>query len=299
MAIASIGFCSLPIPEKPPKWDNWNFDRKMWWRRNNPDPRIPYHLLVDKLKSKEIMKQYFKTAEIYYATDDPQTLPVDQLPRNYIMKANNASGRGVLVRNGKIIARHKRDISFVPIAATENNLRSFAETWLNDPFSSKYGEKQYDFVKPMILFEEYLENLTMDIELFCFYGKVQIIELLFIRNYKKGPVISFYDSEWNLIKTDHKKHPVKNVAISKPEWLDKLIAITEELTQNIDQIRVDYYLCAGEICFGEFTFTTGESVIPDRLQKRMGDYWSFPENNETMANFGQLGTVSEALNLGN
>lgn len=277
LTVTCVGFCSCPIPEKPSDWDNWSFDEKVTWRGQNLDPRIPYESLTDKVKVKEIMQKYFLTAKTLFVTDNPQSISVKKLPSSYIMKANNASGRGLLVKDGMIFARRKRDSDLSPTPATNKILRSYAKTWLETPFAPLSElDKQYTLIKPMILFEEFLDDLVMDIELFCFYGKVKLIEVLYINAYKNKPVISFYDPVWKLIEVTHPKYEVKREMIDKPDWLEELIAVTEQLTKNIDQVRVDFYLTGKGIYFGEFTFTTGRHVIPESLQKIMGSYWEYP-----------------------
>jgi hypothetical protein len=171
----------------------------------------------------------------------------------------------------------KRDINFVPIPVNDSLLISYAKTWLAETYSPK-AEYQYGLIKPMILFEEYLENITMDIELFCFNGEVKLIEILLIDAYKNKPIISFYDADWNLLETHHPFHKVRNQPIDRPIWLDQLFEFVKQYTQSIDQVRVDFYLNGEDIYFGEFTFTTGNGVVPSTFQKMLGSFWNFPEN---------------------
>ena len=156
-------------------------------------------------------------------------------------------------------------------------------------------------MKPMIVIEEYLDKLCKDINLFCFYGKVQIIRVLFIDDYAKKPIVSFYDPEWNLITVDESYfHVVQNIAIDKPRWLDQLVAFTGQMTQNIDHVRVDYFDVGDEIYFGEFSFTSGPRVVPPEFQSKLGSYWIYPEEIEnfgqvTIPETGLIGTVEKKL----
>ena len=115
LLLLSILFVSFtPIPKKPPYWDHWTFSKKVIWRGKNLDPRIPYELLVDKLKVKEIMQAHVLVAKTLFATDEPKKISVANLPKTYLMKANNGSGRGLLVKDGILLARKKRDLDFIP-----------------------------------------------------------------------------------------------------------------------------------------------------------------------------------------
>lgn len=280
LVITSLSFGA--IPTKPKDWDNWTFDKKRSWRGKNPDPRIPYGLLVDKLKVKEIMgrQNTVGVAKTLYATDDPQTISIDNLPGSYLMKANNACKRGLKVIDGKLTAKNKGKQISTPTPVTNEILQKFAADWLKSRYSAKYGERQYSLVTPMILFEEYLENYTMDIEFFCIYGKAHLIKAGIYRDNFR---VFFYDPEWNLLKTN-----TNGKNLPKPEWLDKLAAFTEKLVQNIDHVRVDYIVCKDAIYFGEFTFTTGMHVVPRGLQQQLGSYWVYPEEELVGDKFGQL-----------
>jgi hypothetical protein len=266
------------IPKKPFGWDEWTFDEKVAWRGKHLDPRIPYASYVDKVGVKQIVGNDILTAKTLHVTDNLKQIFAWQPPQKYLMKANNASGRGLLVVDEMILARMKRDRNFVPVPATQALLFSYAKQWLSTPYQSN-AELQYGLIHPRILFEEYLEHITMDIELFCFNGEVELIEVLFIDSYKNDPVISFYDRNWNLLETTHPTHTVRKTPINRPHWLDKLFVFVKHYTQNIDQVRVDFYLNGEYIYFGEFTFTTGAGVVPSFFQRRLGQCWKYPEVN--------------------
>jgi hypothetical protein len=278
LLVSSFAFCTSSIPEKPSGWDEWTFDEKIAWRGQHLDPRIPYATYADKIKVKEIVGNSILTAKLLRATDNLRLISTRGLPRSYLMKPNNASSRGLLIIDGMILARMKRDCNFVPVAAKDRTLRLYARHWLSTPFNP-HTEFQYGLIKPMILFEEYLEDITLDIELFCFNGEVKLIEVLFTDSYKNNPVISFYDRNWNLLQTTHPVHEVKNTPIDRPLCLDELFAFAKQFTQDIDQVRVDFFLNGKDPYFGEFTFTTGTKVVPETFQQMLGRCWKYPEVN--------------------
>ena len=111
----SLGFCSPSIPPKPRGWDNWDFNQKVAWRGEKLDPRIPYGLLVDKLRVKEIIKNSVLVAKTLLATDDPKDISIQSLPSSYVMKANNACDRGVLVKDGMIWADTSKMSTSLPL----------------------------------------------------------------------------------------------------------------------------------------------------------------------------------------
>lgn len=282
--LVEVQLFSLPPPNKPSNWDNWKFSQKIIWRGRNLDPRIPYGPLVDKLKVKKIMQNEIPTARVIFATNDPSQIFVEKLPKTFVMKANNASGRGILVKDGIVLATKKRESNFSPTKCTNTFLRSYAEYWLKDLYA-KNGEKQYELVKPMIFFEEYLEDITMDIELYFFNGKVRLIALLFNNGYEKKPNVSFYDENWNLfVDIKHPTLVVRTEPIEKPSWIDKLIAFGERFAEKMDHVRIDFFVSKNTIYFCEFTFTTGGGYNMNHLNFMVGNYWNFPHPNDPLVN---------------
>lgn len=274
---------SVHPPEKPQGWDTWEFNQKIVWRGLNLDPRIPYGLLVDKLRVKKIVQDEIATAKVFFATNNPAEIILGNLPKSFIMKANNASGRGILVKDGVVIASKKRDTNFLKKECSDEFLRSSAEKWLANLYAAA-KEKQYALVEPMIIFEEFLENIKLEIELYLFNGKVRVIGVFFVEGYEKNPVVSYYDENWNLFHINHPKFLVKNEPIEKPAYIDKLIAFGERFGEKIDHVRVDFFITADEIYFGEFTFTTGGGKNLPHLNWMIGDYWDLPDPNDPLIN---------------
>lgn len=274
---------SISPPEKPVNWDKWTFHQKIRWRGRNLDPRIPYAPLVDKLEVKKNVQDEISTATVFLATNDPTQIFMEKLPKSFIMKANNASGRGILVKNGMVIATKKREANFIPRECTDDFLRSYAQTWLSDLFGAN-KQKQYGLIKPMIFFEEFLENITMDIELYFFNGKVRVIGLFFNEGYSKNPKVSYYDENWNLFDVKHPRLATNTEPIDKPPYLDKLIAFGERFAEKVDHVRVDFFVTEKEIYFGEFTFTTGGGYSLPHLDLMIGNFWDFPDPNDPLVN---------------
>jgi hypothetical protein len=282
LLISIKAFCELP-PNKPKEWDHWKFNQKILWRSTHLDPRIPYAPLVDKITAKQVVQEDIKSAQTYFATDDPSQIFMENLPDTFIMKANNACGRGILVKNGVIIATRKRETDFQPIPCTNEFLRSYAEKWLSTLYA-KGKEMQYGLVKPMVFFEEYIEGITHEIELYFFNGKVRVITLFFIDGYTTIPEVSYYDENWNLFNTTHPLFRIKTEPIEKPAYIDELIAFSERLVKKIDHVRVDFFIKGDEIYFGEFTFTTGGGHGLHHLNKAIGKRWKFPSPKKSLVN---------------
>ena len=162
-----------------------------------------------------------------------------------------------MVKDGEVLATKKREAGFVPTQCTNDFLRSYAKKWLNSLYAAD-KEKQYELIKPMIFFEEYLDDIDMEVELYFFNGKARVITLFFVDGYINKPTVSYYDANWNLFNVIHPKFTVKTDPIQKPPFVDKLIAFGERYAKKIDHVRIDFFITRKkEIYFGEFTFTTG------------------------------------------
>lgn len=281
LLLIAPGFSS--VPEKPLNWNKWTFSQKIRWRGVNLDPRIPYGPLVDKLQVKHIVQDEVSTAKVFFATNDPAEIFLENLPNNFIMKANNASGRGVLVKDGVVIATKKRETNFVQKKCSNEFLRSYAKKWLINLDVAK-KQKQYGLIEPMILFEEFLEDITMEIELYLFNGKVRVIAVFFVDGYNKNPVVSYYDENWNLFQINHPRFLTKSEPIEKPAYMDKLISFGERFGEKMDHVRIDFFLRGNDIYFGEFTFTTGGGYSLHHLNLMVGNYWDFPDPNDSLIN---------------
>lgn len=277
LILTCSGICLSSLPPSFSDWNEWLFHQKIGWRGLHLDSRIPYELLVDKLEVKKYVCDDILVAKTFFATDDPELIFMESLPNIFMMKANNACDRGLLVKDGMLLLRKKDDYNFVPIPVTNEILRSYAKKWLKIPFMPN-TEFQYGLIKPMILFEEYLHNYNKEIQLFCFYGETKLIRIFFRGgNRKKQDPFSYYDLNWNLLDCSHSEYETKK--IDKPEWLDKLLSFAEKFTTTIDHVRVDFFLDDQDLYFGEFTFTTEggwTGLIPDDLQKFLGSCWDYP-----------------------
>lgn len=60
-----------------------------------------------------------------------------------------------------------------------------------------------------------------------------------------------------------------DIILSKPKNLDKMIEYAKLLSEDIPQVRVDFYDVEGEIYFGEMTFTGNQGRMPYYTQETL------------------------------
>jgi hypothetical protein len=281
-----IIFAILPVflqaIQEPANWDEMTFQEKIIWRGKNPDPRINYALLVDKLRVKDYVKDHVNVAHVYFATNQPQKISLKNLPSSFIMKPNNAAYRLLIVKDGMVIADKKRQGEFIPYPATDELLQQKAKEWLGKTFTPK-KQKQYLLVKPMILIEELLEPISIELHFHCFYGEVKTMSYTADEVFSNVPGVSIYDRDWNLLPVTVPGYDKKTEAIEKPYFLDDLIVITEELTKGTDYVRVDYMICEETPYFCEFTFTPFCGKVdyePKSFLDEMSSYWRYPKKGD-------------------
>ena len=142
-----------------------SFNEKIQWLKlyyKHPD----MHKIVCKYNFKKyIEKKAGKgyTVPLYGAWTDERNIDFDKLPRSFVLKSNCSSGGNFI----KII----KDKSKINIAELRKELRSWLEPskLMINSYCSAYWK-----VRPMILAEEYIEQLdgqVYDYKFFCFGGE--------------------------------------------------------------------------------------------------------------------------------
>lgn len=197
-------------------------------------------------------------------------IPFDDLPEQYVLKANHGCGYNIIVKDKKQF--HQEDA------------KKKLSKWLKTNFAYSAGlELHYKMIKPVIIAEQYIENLNgelNDYKVFCFNGKARYI--MFLKDRQTKLKMAFYDTEWNLMPFVY-SHERLTEEIPRPDNLDELIRISEKLAEGFPHVRVDFYrLNNGEYRFGELTFTSFSGACiwtPPEYNKILGDLIELPEKN--------------------
>ncbi len=201
--------------------------------------------------------------EVFHVTDDPKTIPFDQLPEEYVIKPTHMSGPIIFIDEDE--------------ESDRSSIRQSCEKWLNTTYGTVKEEYWYSKIKPRIIIEERLKDdkydVPPDFKFFVFHGNVEYIQVDTNRvtNHKRR----FYDKNWNAqeFKLKYSLGPV----IDEPNSLDKMINIAEKLGNDFDFIRVDLYkLNNDRIVFGELTVahgSGGEQFKPQKYDFKFGSLW--------------------------
>ncbi len=249
-----------------------SFNQKINWRKvHDRNPLLP--VLVDKFKVREYIKTIIGEAEaekllipLLYVTSQPKTIPFDELPDQYVIKANHGSGTNIIVRDATKMNRQK--------AIKE------CYKWLSMPYGFFKHEWAYKKVDRKIIVESLLKdekgNIPKDYKFHIFHGKVfmiQVNEGLFFD--KATRTLTLYTPKWERIEVfwEIKSKPRNE----KPERLNEMIRLAERVAKDFDYLRVDLYSTPQGVFIGELTVypTSGMARIkPTSFDFEVGKNWN-------------------------
>ena len=204
--------------------------------------------------------------ELLWHGFDPEDIPYDCLPEQFVIKVTHGSTFNIIVKDKQKLDRQ----------SVSRKIRK----WLKADFIACYGEWFYGQIPPRIIVEKYLENSDKqelrDYKVFCFNGKAKLIDVHSGRfgDHRRN----VYDLNWNFLKDVYLKYEHDEV-IPKPEVLQELLQYAETLSSKFLHARVDFFIVDGKIYFGEITFTNGagfDSIKPYSFDVEMGNMLELP-----------------------
>lgn len=200
-----------------------------------------------------------------------EDIRLSELPSAFVMKVNHGSGQNWIVRD-----KHELQESAFR--------RQFME-WMRISHYETSREWPYKDMCPRMVVEELLLDeqgaIPEDYKLHCFGGRVEVIQVDIDR--ETAHRRNFYNGEWQLqpfIWTEWEgDEPLwpNGRAVKRPERLEEMIRIAEELSADFPYVRVDLFQCQSQIYFGELTFYHGsglERFEPFEYDRRFGELLS-------------------------
>lgn len=203
--------------------------------------------------------------------DNVSDIDFEKLPNEFVLKATHGSGDILLVTN-------KFNL----------NWNDVIKTFKKD-LSKRYGAIEsghhYMRIVPRIIAEELIKNdeettktsfSLIDYKLWCFNGKCHYIWACSNRNEHSTEVMT-YDREWNA----YPEYSIfydgyrQGELLPKPLNLERMIEISEKLSEDMPCVRVDLYNVSGKVYFGELTFTSYgglQDFYTDDFQKLAGSH---------------------------
>ena len=242
------------------------FNEKLQWLKLY-DRKPEYTTMVDKYAVKKyvadiIGEEYIiPTLGVWYHFDE---IDFDKLPNHFVLKCTHDSG-------GIVICKDKNKLDL-------KSAKKKIEKCLKRNYYWSSREWPYKDVKPRIIAEPYMEDSKahelIDYKFMCFNGKVKCSFTCSERFSKDGLKVTFFDKDWNIMPFE-RHYPASKNPPKKPINYDKMIQFSEQLSQGISFVRVDFYEINGQLFFGELTFYPGsgfEEFTPEEWDYKLGDF---------------------------
>ena len=267
-----------------------SFNEKILWKKfYDRNPLLP--VVADKYRVRDYLRKVLgqKAAEkimvpLFYVTDKPETIPLDTLKKEYVIKPNHASGMMILAEDIKgqkrytFIKEEKIDNVIFDCKNARDEIVKTCKDWLSYPFGFFHHEWAYQKIKDRkIIIEKLLRNTNgktpNDYKFFLFNGKYHFLLIEYDRYFEINRVL--YAADWKLLKSYHGERE------KKPENFKSMVNLAEELGKPFDCIRIDLYLVDGKIYFGEMTHYSASArsnFNPKSFDFKLGSKWKIVPN---------------------
>ena len=241
---------------------------KVFWLSMHTDTS-QWSELTDKYAVRAYVEQRCGTNllnQLYGLYDSVEDIKWDELPQQFILKTTNGCASNFIVY----------DKATADFELIKEKLR----LWLKLKFGDLTGQPHYSRIKPRIIAEKLLvqdgdpKKALIDYKFNCFDGKVHSCAVFSDRlpnSHTFGRMI--YDADWNphpeWLDTNSPKVRLREV--EKPECLEQMKQIAQQLSKGFPTVRIDLYQIDNKPIFGEMTFTPGLAPYTTQFQRMMGD----------------------------
>jgi len=281
---------TLKNSAKNPDTFNKKIRYKMAYDRRSELTRFADKVAVRKYVERVIGEGYL--TELYRVLDrnELNKLPLNELPRNFVIKASHGSGAVIIVSDQAdelacLPSKGIDDFGWDRFLIHPNNadwpkIKLILKKWLNTSYYFTPGylpEWAYKNIEPKILFEELLIGplgVPDDYRFFVFDGIVEFIQVD-TPVYAGAVTRDVFTRDWHRLNVTLKFANSK-MARARPENLEKMIKIAEMLGTGIDHIRVDLYDLQEKIVFGELTnyhAAGAQKFVPESFDYIFGKSW--------------------------
>lgn len=186
----------------------------------------------------------------------------EALPDQFVLKTNHGSTMNVLCHD-------KRTLNIGEVNRT-------LDRWLRTNYFDIGREYQYKDIEPRILAEQMLTpedgGELKDYKVFCFHGEPRFVQVDIDRHtdHKRN----FYDLDWKRLPFTI-LYPGHEDDVPRPGPLQEMLHVARVLSQPFVFARIDLYVVAERIYFGEITLHHGggfEPILPRRYARILGNY---------------------------
>jgi len=244
-----------------------SYNHKLVWKKiYDRNPLLP--ITADKYQVRSYIREILGEDKakqllvpLLYVTDKPETIPFEELPPAFIVKPNHASGRYIIVEDGKFNREKIIDI---------------CKKWLVTPYGLNWSEWAYQPIKRKIIIEKLLRDdasILKEFNIFMFHGECKLVSL--VCDKINNTSVSYFDETWKFLSVKRPNRP-QGPKIKKPENFERILKLAEKLSKPFDHIRVDFYSLNGKIFIGELTHYPGSGFgdfEPSSFSFELGKHW--------------------------
>lgn len=231
-----------------------SYNEKIQWLKLH-DRKPEYTMMVDKYAVREYIAKTIGDEYSIPLVGGPwyrfEDIDFDKLPDQFVLKCNHDSGGLVICKD-----KSKLDKEAARKKIRKSLKRNFY--WAN-------REWPYKDVKPCIIAEQYMVDDSgyelRDYKFFCFDGEPKAMFIATDRSSHVSTKFDFFDMDFNHLPFTN-GHPCAEKTPEKPKCFDEMIRLAKILSQEIKQVRVDFYEINGKVYFGEMTFSHWSGMVP-------------------------------------
>lgn len=196
---------------------------------------------------------------------DPERIPFDKLPKQFVIKVTHGSGFNILCRDRDRLDREETVVRL--------------KKWLKTKYIRCYGESWYGKERPRVIVEKMLESgdgkPLFDYKFFCYDGEPRYV---YVDTWKDGAHhINMYDVDFRLREDVSMGYPTDlSDDIRKPACYEEMLEIARKLSKGFPHVRVDLYCVKERPVFGEMTFSKGagfDKILPYSFDVEMGEHF--------------------------
>lgn len=231
------------------------------------------------------------TAALLHCTDAPDSIPFDDLPPNYMIKANHGCGWNIACIGSKLFSFGdgsrlvgpdglvKASAEHEQCELTRSEVRSLCQQWLESRHLAK--EWAYQHIAPRIIVEEMLVarhgGELHDCRLYTFNGNVRAINIGSAA-YRRNHNNVFMRPDWTVIPLSRYAEALPPTLPRRPDSLPEMLDIARRLGEGVSFVRIDLYDTQGGVVLGEMTVypqagTRGTPSGCPALDTWLGEQW--------------------------
>jgi len=208
-----------------------SFNEKIIYKKLfDRNPLLP--LTADKYRARQYIRDRIgweadnHLIPLLYVTDNPETIPFDRLPEEYIIKPNNGAGRWILAEgnNYEINYTCKQEVNL-----SNKEIIDYCEDWFKTVHGSQWYEWAYSQIEPLIVVEKLLHEKSgklPDDYRICMFGEK--CKMIYVTT-PNQETFSYYDENWESMDIVRPGHKIGEI-VEKPRSFNKMIEFAETVS---------------------------------------------------------------------